>query len=321
MIFIPDPASAIMDPFFKLPTLSLTCDIVDAITKQPYSRDPRTIAAKAEAYLKSTGIGDTSYFGPEPEFFVFDEVRYSEGPNRSSYMVDSIEGRWNTDREEGPNLGYKPPHKGGYFPVPPTDTLHDLRADGKIGAIGAGVNRAGTITDMLDRFELDLFLVAGPYTLVDQEILPTELARCYEAGIRVVIGAAFYHGLLATGVRHRDPGSLSSVDAATRDRIARLEEACDRSRVPLPAAALQFGNDVAPEIGRGRIAVQQQHRRSLAALVIGHGATQHIDGLFGERLFCHLILASGICQHGERLDRAQMIEFSQYRSPSLSSSA
>jgi glutamine synthetase len=129
MIFIPDAGSAVMDPFFKLATLSLTCDIVDAITKQPYSRDPRTIAAKAEAYLKSTGIGDTAYFGPEPEFFVFDEVRYSEGPNRSSYMVDSIEGRWNTDREEGPNLGYKPPHKGGYFPVPPTDTLHDLRAD------------------------------------------------------------------------------------------------------------------------------------------------------------------------------------------------
>ncbi len=129
MIFIPDSDSAVMDPFFKLPTLSLTCDIVDAITKQPYSRDPRTIAAKAEAYLKTTGIGDTSYFGPEPEFFVFDEVRFSEGPNRSSYLVDSIEGRWNTDREEGPNLGYKPPHKGGYFPVPPTDTLHDLRAD------------------------------------------------------------------------------------------------------------------------------------------------------------------------------------------------
>jgi D-threo-aldose 1-dehydrogenase len=118
--------------------------------------------------------------------------------------------------------------------------LRDLRADGKVGAIGAGVNSAGTITDMLDRFELDVFLVAGPYTLVEQDILHTELARCHEAGVRVVIGAAFHHGLLATGVRHRDPGSLSSVDAATRARIARLEEACDRSRVPLPAAALQF---------------------------------------------------------------------------------
>jgi glutamine synthetase len=130
MIFIPDADSAFMDPYFSVPTLSLTCDIVDAITHQPYPKDPRTIAAKAEAYLKSTGIGDTAYFGPEPEFFVFDEVRYSEGANRSSYIIDSAEGTWNTDRAEaGGNLGYKPAHKGGYFPVPPTDTLTDLRIE------------------------------------------------------------------------------------------------------------------------------------------------------------------------------------------------
>ncbi|HVX97981.1 MAG TPA: glutamine synthetase beta-grasp domain-containing protein, partial [Polyangia bacterium] len=130
MIFVPDADSAFMDPFFSVPTLSLTCDIVDAITKQPYPKDPRTIAAKAEAYLKSTGVGDTSYFGPEPEFFVFDEVRFSEGPNRASYLVDSIEGIWNSDREEeGGNLGYKPAKKGGYFPVPPTDQLTNLRIE------------------------------------------------------------------------------------------------------------------------------------------------------------------------------------------------
>ena len=130
MIFIPDADSAFMDPFFNVPVLSLTCDIVDAITHQPYPKDPRTIAAKAEAYLKTTGIGDTAYFGPEPEFFVFDEVRYSEGPNRASYLVDSAEGIWNSDREEaGGNLGYKPAKKGGYFPVPPTDTLTNLRIE------------------------------------------------------------------------------------------------------------------------------------------------------------------------------------------------
>ncbi|HEY7370929.1 MAG TPA: type I glutamate--ammonia ligase, partial [Polyangia bacterium] len=129
MIFIPDADTAVIDPFLSTPTLSLTCDIVDAITKQPYAKDPRTIAAKAEAYLKSTGIGDTSYFGPEPEFFIFDEVRYSEGPNRASYLVDSVEGNWNSDREESPNLGYKPAKKGGYFPVPPTDTLTDIRTE------------------------------------------------------------------------------------------------------------------------------------------------------------------------------------------------
>src|SRR4029079_13402674 len=98
-----------------------------------------TIAAKAEAYLKSTGIGDTAYFGPEPEFFIFDEVRYSEGPNRSTYMVDSIEASWNTDREEGPNLGYKPAKKGGYFPVPPTDTLTDIRAEMAVTLEAVGI--------------------------------------------------------------------------------------------------------------------------------------------------------------------------------------
>jgi glutamine synthetase len=128
-----------MDPFFAIPTLSVICDIVDAITKQPYSRDPRTIAAKAEAYLRTTGIGDTSYFGPEPEFFIFDEVRFSEGPNRSSYLVDSVEGAWNSDRAESPNLGYKPAHKGGYFPVPPTDTLADLRAEMALTIMGVGI--------------------------------------------------------------------------------------------------------------------------------------------------------------------------------------
>ena len=120
--------------------------------------------------------------------------------------------------------------------------LRDLRADGRIGAIGAGVNSAGTITDMLDRFDLDLdlFLVAGPYTLVDQAILDTELARCHAAGVRVVIGAAFYHGLLATGVRQRGHGSPPGVDPAGLDRVARLEAACERAGVALPAAALQF---------------------------------------------------------------------------------
>ena len=130
MIFIPDAGSAFMDPFFSVPTLSLACDIVDAITHQPYPKDPRTIAAKAEAYLKSTGIGDTSYFGPEPEFFVFDEVRFSSGINTASYFLDSSEGLWNTNRQEdGGNLGYKIANKAGYFPVPPTDTLTDLRIE------------------------------------------------------------------------------------------------------------------------------------------------------------------------------------------------
>jgi D-threo-aldose 1-dehydrogenase len=118
--------------------------------------------------------------------------------------------------------------------------LRDLRADGKISAIGAGVNTAGVITDLLDRFDLDLFLVAGPYTLLSQEIFQTELERCHQAGIRIVIGAAFRYGLLATGTRNRDPGAAANVDAETLERVTRLEAACDRSGVALPAAALQF---------------------------------------------------------------------------------
>jgi glutamine synthetase len=127
MVFIPDATTAVMDPFYVQPTLTVICDIVDAVTRQPYTRDPRFVARKAEQYLKQTGIGDTAYFGPEPEFFIFDEVRFQEGPNTSFYMVDSAEGRWNAGRDEGPNLGFKPAFKGGYFPAPPTDTLTDIR--------------------------------------------------------------------------------------------------------------------------------------------------------------------------------------------------
>ncbi len=130
MLMVPDPASAIIDPFMKTPTLSMICDIVDPITREPYNRDPRSIARTAEAYLKSTGIADTAYFGPEAEFFIFDSVRFDQGPNRMFHEVDSVEGRWNTGRdEEGGNKGYKPHFKGGYFPVSPVDTFTDLRSE------------------------------------------------------------------------------------------------------------------------------------------------------------------------------------------------
>ncbi|MCK4846458.1 MAG: type I glutamate--ammonia ligase [Deltaproteobacteria bacterium] len=130
MIVIPDPTTAVMDPFMETPTLSLTCNVFDPITKEPYSRDPRYIAQKAEAYLKSTGIGDEIYFGPEPEFFIFDGIRYNSNTSESSfYHIESDEGIWNTGRDEGPNLGYKPKHKEGYFPTPPTDSQQDLRSE------------------------------------------------------------------------------------------------------------------------------------------------------------------------------------------------
>jgi len=129
MLVIPDPATAKIDPFFKETTLVLVGNVVDPITMEPYSRDPRNIARKAEAYLKSTGIGDTAYFGPEAEFFIFDDVRYDNASNGCFYELDSIEGTWNTGREECPNLGYKPRHKEGYFPVPPVDKFQDMRTE------------------------------------------------------------------------------------------------------------------------------------------------------------------------------------------------
>jgi glutamine synthetase len=127
MIIVPDSTTAKMDPFIAVPTLSLICNIFDPITKEGYTRDPRNIAKKAEAYMKSLGVGDTAFFGPEAEFFIFDDVRYDSTANQSFYVVDSVEGIWNSGREEFPNLGYKPRHKEGYFPVAPTDSMNDLR--------------------------------------------------------------------------------------------------------------------------------------------------------------------------------------------------
>ncbi len=129
MLVIPDPSTAQIDPFFEEPTLVLIGNIVDPVTREPYSRDPRNIAKKAEAYLKSTGIGDVAYFGPEAEFFIFDDVRFDNQSNGCFYQVDSIEGIWNSGRDECPNLAYKPRHKEGYFPVPPTDKFQDMRTE------------------------------------------------------------------------------------------------------------------------------------------------------------------------------------------------
>jgi glutamine synthetase len=123
-----DPCSAVVDPCCEVPTLSIICDIYDPLLKKPYTRDPRYIAKKAEAYLKDSGIGDTVYFGPEAEFFLFNDIRFDQTKNSAFYFIDSIEGRWNTGRDEQPNLGYKPRYKEGYFPVPPHDSLQDLRS-------------------------------------------------------------------------------------------------------------------------------------------------------------------------------------------------
>jgi glutamine synthetase len=129
MTMVLDPNTAWIDPFMKEPTLSIICSIKEPRTGEWYSRCPRVIAQKAVDYLVSTGIGDTAFFGPEAEFFIFDDVRFDQTANQGYYYVDSVEGRWNSGREEGPNLGYKPRFKEGYFPVSPTDSFQDMRTE------------------------------------------------------------------------------------------------------------------------------------------------------------------------------------------------
>ncbi len=139
MLLIPDPTTAFIDPFLEVPTLAIICDVYDPITRQPYSRDPRYIARKAEAYLRQTGIADVSYWGPEAEFFLLNEVRYQAEPYSAFYMIDSREGWWNSGKDLGPNLGGQIPTKRGYFPVPPTDTLQDVRSRIVLALEAAGV--------------------------------------------------------------------------------------------------------------------------------------------------------------------------------------
>ena len=129
MLLIPDPASAMLDPFTAIPTLSLICNIKDPITEKAYSRDPRYVAQKAEKHLKSSGIADISYWGPEIEFYILDNVRFDQSYNYGFYYIDSEEGFWNSGSSDKPNLGYKPRYKEGYFPVPPMDHLQDIRSE------------------------------------------------------------------------------------------------------------------------------------------------------------------------------------------------
>lgn len=140
MAMVPDPNSAWIDPFMKEPTLSMICTIIEPRTGELYDRCPRAIAEKALNYLAQSGVGDTAFFGPEAEFFIFDDVRFDQTENKSYYYVDSVEGRWNTGREEeGGNLGYKPRYKEGYFPVSPTDAFQDMRTEMLLSMAKCGV--------------------------------------------------------------------------------------------------------------------------------------------------------------------------------------
>jgi len=139
MILLPDPQTAFLDPFTAEPTLDILCDVHDPLTREPYARDPRYIARRAEDYLVSTGIADMAYFGPEAEFYILDDVRYDTNTHSAFYALDSSEAAWNTGRREEPNLGYKVRYKEGYFPVPPTDQFQDLRTEMMLEMERAGI--------------------------------------------------------------------------------------------------------------------------------------------------------------------------------------
>jgi glutamine synthetase len=138
MLLIPDPATALIDPFYEHRTLVMTGYVIDPITRQRYERDPRWVALKAEKYLQNTGLADAAYFGAEAEFFVFDKVRFDQNQHSGYFFIDAEEGRWNSGRE-GENLGYRPRYKEGYFPLPPTDHYQDLRAEMVETMIGCGL--------------------------------------------------------------------------------------------------------------------------------------------------------------------------------------
>ncbi len=140
MILIPDPNTAVLDPFRQHTTLNINCFVHDPVTGESYSRDPRYIAKKAEDYLRTTGIADTVYFGPEAEFFIFNDVKFKQDQHSAYYEVDSIEGIWNSAKDEGPNLGFKPRYKEGYFPVPPMDHFQDLRSEMILKMIALGID-------------------------------------------------------------------------------------------------------------------------------------------------------------------------------------
>ncbi|HEX9118134.1 MAG TPA: type I glutamate--ammonia ligase [Anaerolineae bacterium] len=177
MLLIPDPDTAFVDPILEVPTIAIICDVYDPVTREAYTRDPRYVAAKAEAYLKQTGIANISYFGPEAEFFIFNDVRYGDGTNNSFYYIDSQEGWWNSGADMRPNLGGQIAPKRGYFPVPPADTLQDVRSKMVLALEECGVPievhhhevatagqteidmRFGTLTRMADNILIYKYLV------------------------------------------------------------------------------------------------------------------------------------------------------------------
>lgn len=189
MILILDPESAFPDPFLEVPTLAVICDIHDPLTRQPYTRDPRHVAKKAEAYLKQTGIANVSYWGPEAEFFLFNDVRYGGSTNAAFYSVDSVEGWWNSGKELNPNFGGQIPPKRGYFPVPPTDTLQDVRSRIVLALEAAGVEVEVHHHEVATAGQAEIDVRFGPLTRIADSMMIYKY---------IVKNVARQHGLTAT---------------------------------------------------------------------------------------------------------------------------
>ena len=258
MILLPDPDTAMMDPFSEHPTLSFVCNVLDAITRQPYSRDPRYITQKAEKYLKSTGLADISYWGPEIEFFIFDSIRFDQNHHEGYYHIDSSEGFWNSGNGDGPNLGNKIRYKEGYFPVPPMDQYQDLRSQMVLNLEKCGIKievhhhevatggqteidmRFDTMTKMADKVLLYKYVVKNTAKQTRQSghlyaqaavsgqrfrhALPPELVEVWEE-----------YFLRQEGLRadQRDRPTLHRRPAQARPRAVRLHRADDQFLPPL----------------------------------------------------------------------------------------
>jgi len=189
MTMVPDITTAYIDPFYSEKTIAFYCYIVDPVTYESYSKDPRFIAKKAEEYLKSSGMGETAYFGPEAEFFIFNDVKYDSGSNFTFHEVDSGEGAWNTGREESPNLGHKPRHKEGYFPLPPVDSMHDVRTDMVITMENIGINVEAHHHEVATGGQQEIDLEFSPLLSMADDLLKYKY---------VVKNVARQHGLTAT---------------------------------------------------------------------------------------------------------------------------
>jgi glutamine synthetase len=189
MLLIPDPDTAFVDPVLEVPTMVMICDIFEPLTVQPYSRDSRYVAKKAEAYLQQTGIADISYWGPELEFFMFNDVRYGGGANSQFYYVDSVEGWWNTGKELGPNPGGQIAAKRGYFPVPPADTMQDIRSRIVLALLSVGVPVEVHHHEVATAGQTEIDLRFGPLKLMGDTVMTYKY---------IIKNVARLHGLTAT---------------------------------------------------------------------------------------------------------------------------